>query len=114
MAPRPMPRKMASWVLLQLRQHGGVHFGVEVKLHPELREHLDFAQAFDQGQLVLGDAVGVQPAGQGAGVVKVGADAAAAQFGGTGERGRPGADERDGAAGVGRRVKGRGRRWRGA
>ena len=63
---------------LQVGQHLGVDHGLEVKLHPELGEHFDFAQAFDQGQFVLGDAVGVQPSGQRA-RVQVGANAAAAQ-----------------------------------
>ena len=92
---------MASWVCFQLRQRGGVHGGVEVELHPELREHLDFAQAFDQRQLVLGDAVGVQPSGERTGVVKLSADAATAKLGGAGERGGPGSNQCDGEAGVG-------------
>ena len=50
-------------VALEVRQHLGVDHGLEVKLHSELGEHFDFAQAFDQGQFVFGDAVGVQASG---------------------------------------------------
>ena len=60
-----------------------------------------FAEAGGGGEFVFGDAVGVEAAGERAGVVDDGADTAAAELGGAGERGGTTADERDGAAGVG-------------
>ncbi len=73
---------------------------------PSLRDAVDLAEAGGERELVLGDAVGVEAAGQRARVVEDGANAAAAELGGAGERGGASADERDGAAGVGR-----GREW---
>ncbi len=83
-------------------EHGGVNDGVEVELDAELGDAVDLAQAGGGGELVLGDAVGIEAAGQRARVVEDGADALAAELGGTGERCGTGPDECDGAAGVGR------------
>ena len=68
--------------------------GAEMKFNAELREHFDFAQALDQRQLVFSDTIGIQAPGQGPCVIQDGPDAATAQFGGAGERGRASADER--------------------
>ena len=81
--------------------------GVEVKFNSELREHFDFAQALDQRQLVFSDAIGIQAPGQGPRVIEDGPDAAPAQFGSAGKRGRAGADERYGSACICCRRKGK-------
>ncbi len=104
MAPSPMPRKIGIVIAFEFSQPLRVDHGLEVKLDSELREHFDFAQALDQRQLVFGDAVGIQAPGQRARVIEGGADAPAAQFRSAGERGRPGADERHGQAGIGCRA----------
>ena len=85
---------------------GGVDGGVEVELDAEPSDHVDFAQRFGERELVLGDPVGVEAAGQRALVVDGGGVAVAAQLGRACERCGAGADERDALAGGGRGRKG--------
>src|SRR5271156_338612 len=84
----------------------GVNQGVEVKFDSELGEHFDFPQALAQGEFVFGDAVGVQAAGEGPGVVDDGAETTAAQLGGAGQGGGSGSDQGYGEAGAGGRGEG--------
>ena len=63
----------------------GADFGL-AELHAHRADHFDFAEAVGGAEFVLGDAVGIESAGQRAVVEDGDAGAVAAQFGGAGER----------------------------
>ncbi len=71
------------------------HRDAEAEIDAHGFNQIHFAQAVGGAQLVFGDAVGVQAAGERAGFENRYAVAALAQFGGAGERGGSGADAGD-------------------
>ena len=77
-----------------IERDGAADFGL-AELHAHGAHHFHFAQAVGGTQFVLGDAVGVEAAGERAIVEDGDAGAVAAQFGGAGERRRTAADAGD-------------------
>ncbi len=92
---RSQPRADEDGIVraLKLRQHRCVDVGVEAELDAETRNHVDLAQALGQRKLVLGDAIGVESAGQWPRVVDGRGDAVAPQFRSARKRRGSGADQ---------------------
>ena len=76
------------------RETVAADFGL-AEFHAHGAHHFDFAEAVGGAQFVLGDAVGIESAGQRAIVEDGDAGAVAAQFGGAGERRGTAADAGD-------------------
>ena len=85
------------------------HFGVDGRIHVELdaevSDAIDLAKTGGECELVLGDTIGVEAAGESVGVVDDGADAVAAKLGSARERRWTSADEYDRLSGVGSRCE---------
>src|SRR5579862_9314751 len=89
-------------VLLEFGQGCGGDFLAKAEVHAQRADHFDFTQAVGGAEFILGDAVGVEAAGESLALKNGNAETLLAKFRGAGERSGAGANAGDLAWFVGR------------